>query len=40
LQRSQGRGIRLVGVSVGLADVTLAPSESSVDQITQLDLQF
>ncbi|MFT6257149.1 MAG: DNA polymerase-4 [Cellvibrionaceae bacterium] len=40
LQRSQGRGIRLLGVSVGLADVTLVSSENSADQITQLDLQF
>ncbi|MBB1440574.1 DNA polymerase IV [Shewanella sp. SG41-4] len=40
LQRSQGRGIRLLGVSVGLADVTLNKTDNSTDQITQLDLQF
>jgi DNA polymerase-4 len=40
LQRSQGRGIRLIGVSVGLADVTLAVKDNRADQTTQLDLQF
>jgi DNA polymerase-4 len=40
LQRSQGRGIRLIGVSVGLADVTLAVTDNGADKITQLDLQF
>ncbi len=40
LLRSQGRGIRLLGVSVGLADTTLAVTDNPVAHITQLDLQF
>ena len=40
LQRSHGRGIRLLGVSVGLADITTNNSDVNTHQITQLDLQF
>ena len=39
LLRSQGRGIRLLGVSVGLADVTVHHA-NDINKNTQLDLQF
>ena len=40
LQRSQGRGIRLIGVSVGLANIVQGQSSDPTDNLTQLDLQF
>ncbi len=40
LLRSQGRGIRLIGVSIGLADITAANTNENADHVTQLDLVF
>ncbi|GGQ27458.1 DNA polymerase IV [Shewanella litoralis] len=40
LLRAEGRGIRLIGVSIGLADMTVTKANEAADSLTQLDLAF